>query len=107
MVGMQLVRTAADWPLRRKLKQLGVETITDAAIRAWRGTSALLVDLRDGSTRELAADTLVHATCNRANDSLSAGLAGDRLEVHSIGDCVAPRLASMAIHEGRKLALSP
>jgi hypothetical protein len=27
------------------------------------------------------------------------------LELHTVGDCVAPRLAVMAIYEGRELAL--
>jgi 2,4-dienoyl-CoA reductase-like NADH-dependent reductase (Old Yellow Enzyme family) len=104
MVGFELVRTAADWPLRRKLKQLGILMITEAAIGEWRGDGAVVVDLLDGSERRLAADALILATCNRSETSLIDTLAGSGLEVHAIGDCVAPRHANMAFYEGRKLA---
>jgi len=103
MVGWGLQRTAADGPLRRRLKALGVEAITEAAISAWRGDGATIVDLRDGETREVAADALILATCNAPETWLGAALAGDGIEVHAIGDCVAPRRAQAAIYEGRKL----
>jgi 2,4-dienoyl-CoA reductase-like NADH-dependent reductase (Old Yellow Enzyme family)/thioredoxin reductase len=105
MVAFELIRTATDWPLRRKLKTLGVETIHDAAVTAWNGEGAEVVDLRDGATQRIAADALVLATVNAAQTWLQEGLADSGREVHSIGDCVAPRLAVMAIYEGRELAM--
>ncbi len=105
MVGWELVRTAADWPLRRKLASLGVVSITDTAIDEWHGDGATLVDLLGGDTRTLAADTLVLATVNQAETWLAEELAGSETEIHTIGDCVAPRLAVMAIYEGRELGL--
>jgi 2,4-dienoyl-CoA reductase-like NADH-dependent reductase (Old Yellow Enzyme family) len=105
MIALELVRTAADFPLRRRLKQLGVLMLTEAAVQAWQGDGAVVVDLRDGSAQHLAADALILATCNRADTTLADALADSGLEVHAIGDCVAPRHANMAFYEGRALGL--
>jgi 2,4-dienoyl-CoA reductase-like NADH-dependent reductase (Old Yellow Enzyme family) len=105
MVAYELIRTATDWPLRQKLQTLGVRTLTDAAITAWHGDGAEVVDLRDGASERIAADALVLATVNESQTWLQEGLHGSGLELHAIGDCVAPRLAVMAIYEGRELAL--
>jgi NADPH-dependent 2,4-dienoyl-CoA reductase/sulfur reductase-like enzyme len=109
MAGWELVRSAADWPLRQKLKQLGIEVVTDAAITAWHGDGATVVDLRDGDETRLDADALVLATVNVSETWLADELDGHPsnadLKVHAIGDCVAPRLAVMAIYEGRELGL--
>lgn len=105
MLGWELVRTATDWPLRARLKQLGVETIGDAAILAWHGDAATVQDLRDRSETRVPADDLVLATTNVAEshlaDAVRAPLAEQGVALHSVGDCVAPRLAVMAIYEGR------
>jgi hypothetical protein len=104
MVAWELVRTATDWPLRRRLKELGVKTIHDAAITRWRGNAAEVIDLRDGSSRRVEADALVLATVNVPQTWLLESLSASGLETHAVGDCVAPRLAVMAIYEGRELA---
>jgi 2,4-dienoyl-CoA reductase-like NADH-dependent reductase (Old Yellow Enzyme family) len=105
MVAFELIRTATDWPLRKKLKELGVVTIHDAALTAWHGDGAAVLDLRDNTTRRVAADALVLATVNQSQTWLQEGLADRGLELHAVGDCVAPRLAVMAIYEGRELAM--
>ena len=102
----ELARTAADWPLRRKLKQLGVQIVTDAGISEWHGNAATIVDIQDLSERRIEADALVLATCNIANDDLAAALGNSDVIVHTIGDAVAPRHANMATYEGRKVGLS-
>ena len=106
MVGWELQRTAADWPLRQLFKRSGVETLCDTALTAWHGDGATAIDLRDGTERRLDADTLILCTLNRSETTLNEKLADSGLEVHAIGDCVAPRLANMAFYEGRKLALA-
>ncbi|MFQ5776152.1 MAG: FAD-dependent oxidoreductase [Kiloniellaceae bacterium] len=106
MAGWELVRTAADWPLRRKLRQLGVVTVTDSAVTEWHGDGATVLDLRDGAKRRLACDALILATANRSETTLMDELAGSGLEIHAIGDCLAPRHANMAFYEGRKVGLS-
>ena len=63
------------------------------------------MNLLDGSTRRVDCDALVLATINVAETTLGDELAGSDLEVHHIGDCVAPRRANNATYEGRKLGL--
>lgn len=101
-----MTRTTADWPIRRKFKQLGVRTYTETAIKEWRGDGATLIDLRDGEEIALAADGLVLACIPAAEDWLARELEGSGLEIHNIGDSVHPRRVHMAIHEGRKMALA-
>ena len=115
IVGWELVRTATDWPLRKRLKELGVKSVTDAAITNWRGDCAEVVDLRDGSKSEIEADGLVMATTNESQtwladelaDGPADGSAGGSpgFDVQVIGDALAPRLAVMAIYEGRERAM--
>ena len=105
LIGQHLVRTAADFPLRRRLKALGVTMRTETAVAEWHGDGATLIDLLDGGERRIACDTLVLATAPIADTTLADTLAGSSLEVHAIGDCVAPRLAVAAILEGRRLTL--
>ena len=104
-VGKELERTSADIPLRSKLKELGVVMITESAVTEWHGDGATVRDLLDGSERRIDCDALVLATANISETTLADELAGSGLEVHSIGDCVAPRRAHSAIYEGRRLAL--
>jgi len=105
MLAAELARTATDWPLRARLKQLGVDTLCDAAITEWQGDGATVQDLRDGSEIRVAADDLVLATTNTAQSWLGQAvrtpLAAVGTPLHEVGDCVAPRLAVMAIYEGR------
>ena len=51
----------------------------------------------------LAASALVMSTTNMAFDPFPATLPGKTL--HRIGDCMAPRQAPYAFHDGRKLSL--
>ena len=102
---LEASRTAI--PMRARFVEFGVETVTGTALLSWRGNVARLRDLISGEEEEREFDTLVLATTNRAEDGLARALVGDDgLEVHAIGDCVAPRTASMAFHEARKLALA-
>ena len=106
MVGKELARSAADFPLRRALKRLGVCFITDAAIKTWHGDGATIVNLLDASESHAPFDALILATANVADTALLDALLEDGVQVHSVGDCVAPRWAVHAIYEGRKLGLS-
>ncbi|MEZ5848371.1 MAG: FAD-dependent oxidoreductase [Geminicoccaceae bacterium] len=103
-IAARIAGTSADWPLRRKLKALGVRHFVEHAVKAWDGDAAILVDLRDGEEIRIEADTLVLATATGSVADL-AGHAIASIETHIIGDAVAPRLADMAIHEGRVLGL--
>jgi len=105
VIGAELVRTTADWPIRRRFKQLGVRSCTETSIKEWHGNGATLVDLRDGEETRIDANSLVLATIPVAEDWLARELDGSGLEIHSIGDSVHPRRVHMAIHEGRKVGL--
>jgi 2,4-dienoyl-CoA reductase-like NADH-dependent reductase (Old Yellow Enzyme family)/pyruvate/2-oxoglutarate dehydrogenase complex dihydrolipoamide dehydrogenase (E3) component len=105
MVGRELERTAADIPLRAKLKRLGVTMLTESAVTAWHGDGAMVRNLLDGSEERVAADALVLATANVAEVSAAEDLAESGVELHTIGDALAPRRAHNAIYEGRKLGL--
>jgi NADPH-dependent 2,4-dienoyl-CoA reductase/sulfur reductase-like enzyme len=106
MVAKELVRSAADFPLRRALKSLGVRFVTDSAINTWHGDGATIINLLDASERREPFDALILATPNVADTTLFDALAGSPLVVHGVGDCVAPRWAVHAIYEGRKLGMA-
>ncbi len=105
VVGREIVRTTADIPLRERLRKLGVTFITESAIKEWHGDGATVLDLLDGSERRLPFDTLVLATVNAPADGLELELRGSGLEIHAIGDCLAPRQTPAATFEGRQLGL--
>ena len=105
MIAKELQRTAADYPLRRRLAALGVTFVTESAIREWTGEGARIVSLLDGSEHHLGAGSLVLSTVNRAEDSLARELEKVDLRWVAVGDCVAPRQAPYAIYEGRKAGL--
>lgn len=105
VVGKEVERTAADVPIRSRLRKLGVVFRTESAIEAWHGDGADVLDLLTGDIERIAADTLVLATTNVANTMLADDLTGSGLDIRMLGDCVAPRTAVMAIYEGRKLGL--
>jgi NADPH-dependent 2,4-dienoyl-CoA reductase/sulfur reductase-like enzyme len=104
-IGREIARTSADGPARAKLRQLGARFITESAVAAWHGDGATIVDLLTGGRETLPFDALVLATTNTAEDSLARALDGSGIEIHSVGDCVAPRHAPAATYEGRKLGL--
>ncbi len=106
MIGKELVRTAADLPLRKRLKSLGVTFVTEALVKRWHGDGATLRSLLDGAEWRIDADGLVLATTNQPDEMLAEALADSNIELYSVGDCVAPRQAAYAFYEGRKLALS-
>lgn len=105
MVGKELQRTAADFPLRRTLAGLGVRFIVESAITSWSGISATVQSFLDCSETEIEADTLVFATANTAENSLAAALRDRGVDFREIGDGAAPRQAAYAIYDGRKAGL--
>ncbi|MBN3562923.1 oxidoreductase [Aliamphritea spongicola] len=107
MVGKELSRTAADYPLRKALKRAGVKFIVESGIQEWTASGARIISFLDSEETFIPADSLVLATANMADDWLTQELAGHNsdVELHSIGDCVASRQAPYAFHEGRKLGL--
>ena len=105
LVGKELQRTAADLPLRRILANLGVKWLLDVSIVEWLGNGATIVDHNTGERSFVEGDCLVLTTTNISVNWLTGELEGGSLPVFQIGDCVAPRQASYAFHEGRKIGL--
>lgn len=105
-VGRDLARTAADFPMRARLKQLGVSFVTDAVVMAWHGDAATIRDLATGKEARQDFDSLVLAATNIPDTALQDELAAAGIAHQAIGDCLAPRHAAAAIYEGRKLGLS-
>ena len=106
MIGKELQRTAADFPLRRTLAGLGVEFVVESAIMRWTGTAAITRSFLDDRETVIEADTLVFATANITENSLALALQEKGLPFREIGDGAAPRQAAYAIYDGRRVGLS-
>ena len=105
IVGKELQRTAADCPLRQRLRKLGVRFILESGITRWTPGGAETLSFLNGKTYFVEADSLVFATPNRAEDTLARELEGSGLLIHNIGDSAGPRQAPFVIYEGRRFAL--
>ncbi|WP_372886869.1 FAD-dependent oxidoreductase [Shimia sp.] len=105
MIGRELQRSATDFPARQTLARLGVEFVTESAVSEWSGQGAEVMSLLTGESRQIAAQSLVLATGNRADPELAQELGALGLTVRLIGDANAPRLAAAAIYEGRRAGL--
>ena len=107
LIGYWIQRTAGDWELRARLRQLGVDWITEAVVTAWDDDGAHVRSLLDGDQRVVAADTLVFATTNVSDITVVDQLAerGVDTPIHVGGDAVAARLAVHAIYEGRVIGM--
>jgi NADPH-dependent 2,4-dienoyl-CoA reductase/sulfur reductase-like enzyme len=103
-VGKEITRTSADMPARHRLARLGVRMITEHCLTRWHGNGITIRSFLTGSEETIAASGLVISTTNRAFDPFPETLPDT--EVHRIGDCIAPRTAPYAFHEGRKLGLT-
>lgn len=107
VIGRELVRTAADYAVREKLRQYGAQFYPETVVNEWQGTSARVMDLLDGSETEMPFDSLVLATVNIPVNDLELELRQQLLkfDLHVIGDCLSPRQAPAATYEGRKVSL--
>ncbi|MCP4200297.1 MAG: FAD-dependent oxidoreductase [Proteobacteria bacterium] len=105
LIGKELQRSAADFPLRRNLTRLGARFIVESAICEWTAKGARVVSLLSGDTRMIEADTLVMATANMAYDKLARELEACGVNFKAIGDGVAARQAPYAIYDGRRTAM--
>jgi hypothetical protein len=100
-----LFHSAADGPLRKRFAAARGRTVTSAAILRWQDGRATVRSTLDGATTTIDADALVIAETPVAVTGLGDALAAHGLAFEQVGDCVAPRRASLAFYEGRELAL--
>ena len=106
LVGKELQRIAADYPLRQRLAKLGVRFILESAITRWSREGADVFCFLDGNTQFIEADSLVFATPNIAEDSLTLELQDSGLEVLNIGDSAGMCQCPIVIYEGRRTGLN-
>ena len=84
-----------------RLHRLGVEIVPDARLYGVDGTTAYLMHNVSGEAmaRE-GVDTVVLATGHASDTGLEQALAGIGVPVLLAGDCLSPRSAEEAVHEG-------
>jgi hypothetical protein len=104
-VGGGLHHSAADGPLRRRFAAAGGAMRPSTVVLAWDGAGATLRSTLTGAEDRIEADTLVIAETPVAETAVADELRARGIGFEAIGDCVAPRRASLAIYEGRELAL--
>jgi 2,4-dienoyl-CoA reductase-like NADH-dependent reductase (Old Yellow Enzyme family) len=100
-----LAHSAADAPLRKRFAQAGGRSITSAAVLGWRDGVAAVASTLTGEITKIDADALVVAETPVVVDELARTLSARGIGFHQVGDCVAPRRASLAFFEARELAL--
>jgi 2,4-dienoyl-CoA reductase-like NADH-dependent reductase (Old Yellow Enzyme family)/thioredoxin reductase len=103
--GAGLFHSAADVPLRRRFAAAGGRMRPDSVVLRWDGDQVAVRSTLTGAEESIPADTLVIAETPIAETVLAAELARDGVAFEAIGDCVAPRRASLAFYEARELAL--
>lgn len=91
---------------RERFAKYGVEVILASALMDWSGNTARIMNLYTGDIEEREFDSLVLAGTNEANDRVARELEGRGIAALAIGDAVQARTGSMAIYEGRKVALA-
>jgi 2,4-dienoyl-CoA reductase-like NADH-dependent reductase (Old Yellow Enzyme family) len=100
-----LFHSAADVPLRKRYAAAGGRSLTNACVLGWQEGAAAVLSTLTGDLTKLDADSLVIAETPIPEMALAADLTERGVAFHQIGDCVAPRRASLAFLEGRELGL--
>ncbi len=104
VVGGGLFHSAADGPLRERFASLAGVMRPSTVVLDWDGTGATVRSTLSGTEERIAADTLVIAETPVAETALATELRERGIAFEAIGDCVAPRRASLAFYEARELA---
>src|SRR5262245_52271387 len=92
------------YPLYHRLRERGVELLPSTRFEGWEGGRPVVADVFTGAHRHLDADTVVWAGPGAAEAALVEPLRAAGLEVHAVGDCVAPRRVEHAVHEAHAVA---
>ena len=101
-----LFHSAADVPARQRFARAGGVMRSHTVVDAWHGDSARLRSTLTAEVTTEPFDWLVIAETPRPNDGLGHELDRAGVRFHQIGDCVAPRRASLAFYEGRAVAMA-
>lgn len=90
---------------RRRLGNAGVKILLSSKVESI-GDQGVVVNT-DGKQQTVKADTVVVAMEMEPNKALleELGYMAEVEEIHSVGDCVAPRKAYNAVHDGFRIAV--
>jgi hypothetical protein len=69
----------------------------------WNGDALSVLHHVSGAMHEVAADLVVLAVASTPADELYQEIQAAGIEVHRIGDCLAPRRAHSAVIEGDRV----
>jgi len=105
-VATGLFHSAADGPARQRFARAGGRSSPHTVITAWTSERASLRSTLTGDETTEPFDWLVVAETAVPRTALAAELDALGVAYHAIGDCVAARRASLAIYEGRRVALA-
>jgi NADPH-dependent 2,4-dienoyl-CoA reductase/sulfur reductase-like enzyme len=105
VVARGLFHSAADGPLRQRFADAGGVSITSSCVLGWRDGVAAVLSTLSRQLTKIDADALVIAETPVSETGLATTLTAAGIAFHQVGDCVAPRRASLAFLEGRALAL--
>ncbi|MBI2934854.1 MAG: FAD-dependent oxidoreductase, partial [Chloroflexi bacterium] len=94
------------WGFRHRLAKAGVKILLNTKPESIGADGVAVVT--DGNKQTLKADTVVLATGMEADKSLleELGHMAEVEEIQSVGDCVAPRKAYNAVHDGFRIAVN-
>ena len=81
----------------------GITLTPDSVVMGWNGSALSVLHHVSGRMNDLAADWVVLAVPGSPADSMYHELRGSGVEVHRIGDCVAPRRIHSAVVEGERV----
>jgi 2,4-dienoyl-CoA reductase-like NADH-dependent reductase (Old Yellow Enzyme family)/thioredoxin reductase len=106
MIGKELARTTADFPIRSQLTKLGATFVLESVIEHWHGDRADIRSMLDESISTIEATAIVTATTNTVFNDVELALGEADIKFHVVGDAAAPRQAAYAFHDGRRIGLS-
>ncbi len=86
--------------LKQRLLKKGVTYTPDFYVLELRESEVHGINVYSNEPTVFGCDSVVAAMGNAVDDGLYFALKGKVKELHRAGDCVAPRKADMAIHEG-------
>lgn len=104
--GQDIAHTASVGLMMKDLAAAGISTVASSAALAIEERRVRVKNLLTGAESKVEADSVILATTPAAETDLAVELERAGIRVTTIGDCVAPRKASMAIYEGKRAALA-
>jgi mycofactocin system FadH/OYE family oxidoreductase 2 len=103
VVGQDLGLTLDRPAWRRRAAALGIRESPDRLVQAVEGRTVRLLHHPTGGEERREVDAVVVAAPPEPDDALWSALRDSGLEVHRVGDCLAPRRAGAATLDGERV----